>query len=140
MIYGVELAKHLGVKLLKVKSDSNLIPKQVTWRFEAKEPRMRAYFDKALTLSKQFQSFSIEQVPWELNQRVDKLAKGAALDEDDRRAEISSVIEHDVLSRERVCNINNEPPSWMNPIVIYLMHGDFPEDKNEARNLRIRAA
>ena len=63
LIYGLELAKHLGVKLLKVKSDSKLIAEQVARRFEAKEPRMKAYFDKVSALSRQFQSFSIEQVP-----------------------------------------------------------------------------
>ena len=54
LIYGVELAKHLGVKLLKVRSNSKLIVEQVAGRFEAKELRMKAYFDKASTLSLQF--------------------------------------------------------------------------------------
>ena len=38
LIYGLELAKHIGVKLLKVRSDSKLIAEQITGRFEAKEP------------------------------------------------------------------------------------------------------
>ena len=79
LIYGLELAKHLGVKLLKVRSDSKLIVEQVARRFEAKELRMKFYFDKASALSCQFQSFSTEQVPRELNPRVDELAKGVAL-------------------------------------------------------------
>ena len=54
LIHGLGLVKYLGVKLLKVRSDSKLIAKQVTGRFEAKEPRMKAYFDKALVLSCQF--------------------------------------------------------------------------------------
>ena len=91
LIYGLELAKHLGVKLLKVRSDSKLIAEQVARRFEAKEPRMKAYFDKASALSCQFRSFNIEQVPRELNQRANELAKGAALGEYDRRTEIVSV-------------------------------------------------
>ena len=111
MIYGLGLAKHLGVKLLKVRSDSKLIVEQVTGRFEAKEPRMKAYFDKASTLLCQFRSFNIKQVPRELNQRADELAKGAALGEYDRRAEIVSVAEYDVFSAEQMCSINNEPPS-----------------------------
>ena len=45
-----------------------------------------------------------------------------------------------MLNGEQVCSINNEPPSWMNSIVIYLLHGDLPENKDEASNLRIRAA
>ena len=93
MIYGLELVKHLRIRLLKVRSDSKLIAKQVAKRFEAKEPRMKAYFDRAFALSHQFQSFSIEQVPRELNQRANKLAKGAVLEEYDRRPEIVSVTE-----------------------------------------------
>ena len=85
--------KHLGVKLLKVRSDSRLIAKQVAGRFEAKEPMMKAYFDRTFALSRQFQSFGIEQVSRELNQRADELAKGAALGEYDRKAEIISIIE-----------------------------------------------
>ena len=60
LIYGLELAKHPGVKLLKVRSDSKLIVEQVAGRFKAKEPRMKAYFDKASALSCQFRSFSIK--------------------------------------------------------------------------------
>ena len=100
LIYGLSLAKHLGVKLLRVRSDSKLVAEQVAGRFEAKEPRMKAYFDRALIMSRQFQSFNIEQVPRELNQRADELAKGAALGEYDRRVEIVSMTEHDVLNAE----------------------------------------
>ena len=140
LINGLELAKHLGVKLLKVISDSKLIVEQVAGRFEAKEPRMEVYFDKASTLSCQFQSFSIEQVPRELNKRAYELAKGAALREYDRKAEIVSVAEHNVFSVEQIFSINNEPPCWMDPIIIYLQHGELPNNKNEVRNLRIRVA
>ena len=101
---------------------------------------MRAYFDKASALSRQFLLFTIEQVPRELNQRVDELAKGVALGEYDRRAEIVLITEQGVLKGEQVCSINNEPPNWMDPIVIYLLHRGLSENKNEARNLWIRVA
>ena len=45
-----------------------------------------------------------------------------------------------MLNGEQVYIINNEPPSWMDLIVMYLLHGDLPDNKNEARNLRIRVA
>ena len=73
-------------------------------------------------------------MPQELNQRANELAKIAALGEYDRRAEIITVTEQNVLNGEQVSNINNEPPSWMDPIVMYLLHGDLLENKNEARN------
>ena len=55
--------KRLGVKLIKVRSDSKLIVEQVVGRFEAKELRMKSYFDRVAALSCQFRSFNIEQVP-----------------------------------------------------------------------------
>ena len=39
-------------RLLKVRSDSKLIVEQVVGRFEAKEPRMKAYFGRASALSR----------------------------------------------------------------------------------------
>ena len=72
---------------------------------------MKAYFDRASAFSHQFQSFSIKQVTGELNQRANELAKGAALGEYDRIAEIISITEQNVMNGEQVCNINNEPPS-----------------------------
>ena len=126
--------------MLKVRSNSKLIAEQVAGIFETKELRMRIYFDKASALSCQFQSFSIKQVSRELNQRADELAKGATPGEYDRRTKIVSFIEQNMQSAKQVCNINNEPLSWMDPIIMYLLHGDLPENKNEARNFQIRAA
>ena len=51
-----------------------------------------------------------------------------------------SDVEHNVFSAEHICSINNEPHSWMDLIIIYLQHGKLLENKNEAKNLRIRAA
>ena len=80
--------KPFRIRLLKLRSDSKLIAEQVIGRFEAKESRMKAYFDKAFVLLRQFQSFNIKQVPREFNQRANELAKGAALREYDKRTEI----------------------------------------------------
>ena len=68
------------------------------------------------------------------------MAKVAALGKYDRRAEIASVTEQNVLNTEQVCSINNELPNWMDPIIMYLQHRELPENKSEARNLWIRAA
>ena len=44
------------------------------------------------------------------------------------------------MNDDQVCSINNEPLSWMDPIIMYLLHEDLPNNKNKARNLRIKAA
>ena len=67
------------------------------------------------------------------------MAKEAALGEYDKRTEIISVTAKNMLNAKQVCSTNNEPPSWMDPIIMYLLHGDLLENKNEARNLWIRA-
>ena len=48
LIYGLELVKYLRVKLLKVRSNSKLIIEQVARRFEAKKPRIKAYFKRPI--------------------------------------------------------------------------------------------
>ena len=41
-----------------------------------------------------------------------------------------------MLNSKQVCSINNEPPSWMDPIIMYLQHRELPKNKNEARAAR----
>ena len=38
-----------------------------------------------------------------------------------------------------MCSINNKPHNWMNHIIMYLLHKDLLKNKNEVKNLQIRA-
>ena len=68
---------------------------------------------------------------------ADTLAKaalaGAAMDEYDK---VQYMLSIDLLEIQQV----EDEENWMTPIVIYLKDGRLPEDEDEARRLRIKAA
>ncbi|CAL9029568.1 unnamed protein product [Prunus brigantina] len=109
----------------------------------AKHPRMVQYLDKVQGLLKEFPTFSIQQVPRAENTHADALASlGSALDTQFRR---SIPVEHlDRPSIEEIELIDSmqidEDPSWQDPIIDYLVNGNLPTDKSEARKVQQKAA
>ncbi|XP_020421392.1 uncharacterized protein LOC109949701 [Prunus persica] len=109
----------------------------------AKHPRMIQYLDKVQGLLKEFPTFTIQQVPRAENTHADALARlGSALDTQFRR---SIPVEHlDRPSIEEIEPIDSmqidEDPSWQDPIIDYLVNGNMPTDKSEARKVQQKAA
>lgn len=147
-IYGLELPGHLGVKRLKARGDNTLVTRQVEGTYEAKDSRMKKYFDKAQKLTAKFEQFDITQVLRELNQKANKLAKDASVGEYTRKSKLtiqsmmedlevssSSVVFHTQPKAEQF-----EKESWMDLIIKYLVDGIEPMDKDKARGLRLKAA
>ncbi|CAL9005316.1 unnamed protein product, partial [Prunus brigantina] len=109
----------------------------------AKHPRMILYLDKVQELLKAFPTITIQHVPRAENAYADALASlGSALDTQFRR---SIPVEHlDRPSIEEVEPIDtmqiNKDPSWQDPIIDYLVNGNLPTDKSEARKVQQKAA
>ncbi|CAL8083182.1 unnamed protein product [Prunus armeniaca] len=143
LLAGLRLAKELAIKKLAIYSDSQLITNQVSGEYMAKHPRMILYLDKVQELLKAFPTFTIQQVPRAENAHADALASlGLALDTQFRR---SIPVEHlDRPSIEEVEPIDtmriDEDPSWQDPIIDYLVNGNLPADKSEARKVQQKAA
>ncbi|KAI5313509.1 hypothetical protein L3X38_042685 [Prunus dulcis] len=104
---------------------------------------MVQYVDKVQGLLKEFPTFTIQQVRLIKNTHADELASlGSALDTQFRR---SIPIEHlDWPSIEKIEPIDtmqiDEDPSWQDPIIDYLVNGNQPTDKSEARKVQQKAA
>ena len=98
---------------------------------------MKKYLNKVKQLVKKFKEASFVQLPREENLEADALAKialvGGDMDECDKVQYMPSI------DLPEVQQIEGEE-NWMTSIVIYLKDGRFPEDKVEARKLRIRVA
>nr|POE58897.1 gypsy retrotransposon integrase-like protein 1 [Quercus suber] len=137
LLKGMELAKSVKAESLLILGDSQLIIGQVNGVFEAKEERMRKYLNRVMRLIKKFEEVSFVQIPREENMEADALAKEAsaieAVDEVDEIQYMPSIDIPEVQQMEG-------RPSWMTPIVSYLKDGRLPEEKDEARKLRVRAA
>ncbi|XP_058084614.1 uncharacterized protein LOC131232410 [Magnolia sinica] len=98
---------------------------------------------KAKELIKGFKYYIVTRIPRTENAKADLLAKLASTDEDDipRSVPVEYVakpsIDEPVSS---IVQMIDSEPSWIDPIVRYLNKGELPEDRAEARRLKIRAS
>lgn len=77
LIRALEIALNKGYKNIQVKSDSELIVKQIKKLYKIKDADMKDLFDKAYSLIEKFSLFDISHIPREENLKADKLANKA---------------------------------------------------------------
>ncbi len=78
VIAALEYAFRLGASQVLLKSDSELIVNQLTGRYRVREPSLKLLFQEVKQLISQFESFTIECIPRELNAEADRLADKAS--------------------------------------------------------------
>ena len=137
LLKGLKLANFVETRSILILGDSQLVMGQVNGTYEAKEGRMKKYFEKVLLLVKKFKEANFVQIPREENVEADALVKEAsatgAMDEFDEVQYVRSI---DLLEVQQIEDRKN----WMTPIISYLKEGKLPEWKDEARKLRVRTA
>ena len=84
LVEGLSLAHELGVKALQVYSDSELMVKQMNGEYKVKNDDLRALYEEACGLRRQFDKVTITHVRREQNKRAD-LIGNEALDGRPRR-------------------------------------------------------
>ncbi|XP_050261448.1 uncharacterized protein LOC126706174 [Quercus robur] len=134
---GLELAKSVEAKSIRVMGDSQLIMGQVNGMYEAKEGRMKKYLGRVMRLVKRFEKADFVQIPREENVEADTIAKEASADESlEKSDEVQYMPSIDAQEVQQVDNKED----WMTPIISYLKDGRLPEEKDEARKVRVRSA
>lgn len=83
LIAGLELVRGLGAVDVEVRSDSELLVRQMTGDYKVKNEGLKPLHAEACTLAAVFEHFSIAHVERELNRRADALVN-RALDEHER--------------------------------------------------------
>jgi len=73
-IAGLEAALGLGGGGVELRMDSQLIVRQLEFRYRVRNERLRPFFERILELRRRFDSFSLRHVPREQNKRADELA------------------------------------------------------------------
>ena len=73
-IAGVEAALALGARDIELTMDSELVVRQLEFRYRVRNPRLRPFFERLLELRRQFNSFTVRSVPRAQNKRADELA------------------------------------------------------------------
>ncbi|RDX75847.1 rnhA, partial [Mucuna pruriens] len=98
LLAGMKLEQELEFKRLTAKSDSKLVTGQVNGEYQAKDPQLIKYWERATKMAASFESFMLLHVPRDQNERADLLAKLASTQ---RRGHQQSVI-HENLSTPTV--------------------------------------
>ena len=78
LIYALQEALRHGYTALRVKTDSELLARQVNGIYRVRHPQLRLFHDLVLHLRSGFQEMSVEHIPREQNTQADRLAGLAA--------------------------------------------------------------
>ena len=141
LIVGVELALAVGANNLLIRSDSQLVVGQVNAEFESREPRMARYVSLVKQRLSPLSAWRLEHVPRDRNERVDALAVVAASFPIRETIYLPIYYKPDSsILHTQVSQIKETPPSWMDPIRLYIATGELPDDKNIAHKIQIQFA
>ncbi|GKD71820.1 reverse transcriptase domain-containing protein [Tanacetum coccineum] len=79
LLVGLRIAKEMKVQELTIFVDSQLVANQVKGLFEARQPVIKQYLEKAKELLASFPSYSIEHIKRDQNKKADALSKLASM-------------------------------------------------------------
>ena len=75
---GLEACKGMGIKLLNIKGDSDLIVSQVKGQFACKSERLKRYRNVVWDIMEFFEALNLIAISRDLNSEADKLAVAAS--------------------------------------------------------------
>jgi ribonuclease HI len=145
VIAGLSLAEHLGAKNMEIQSDSQVVVGHIQGGSEAKGDKMIEYLAKVRSLWDRFELVVVTRVPRSKNKRADALARlGSATDENIVASKQQVVVldNPSMPNLESVIQIDDIYTilEWARAVVEHLKEGRLPDDKKEARRIRIQSA
>ncbi|RDX99673.1 Tf2-6, partial [Mucuna pruriens] len=141
LLAGMKLAQELGMRKLTVKSDSKLITGQVNGEYQAKDPQLEKYRDKAAFMAASFDNFTLLHIPREQNEKADLLAKLASTQKrGQQKMMIHEKLSVPTIDRPEFLSVEDRKTTWMTPILDYLQSGTTPKNPKEALKIANEAA
>lgn len=139
LIVGVKLALELGIQVLDIFGDSQLVVKQLNGEFKAHNDRMASYLELSRSLLQKVPSWRVTNIAREENQWADALSKLASssipLEKEPIYMEERSMSALDQIKVSEIYTFND----WRQPILDYILRNDLPKDKLKARSLVYKA-
>jgi ribonuclease HI len=165
LVNGLRITVELGVRRLDACGDSQLVIDQVMKNSHGRDRKMEAYCDEVRRLEDKFYGLELNHIARRYNETADELAKIASgwtmvppnvfsrdihqpsvkiddtpePEEASAQPEVPSAAEGEALRVEGEWNGVTPNPNWQAPYLEYLLHGELPLDKAEARRLARRA-
>ncbi|XP_074336785.1 uncharacterized protein LOC141673957 [Apium graveolens] len=139
LLSGLRLAKSLRVRCLIIYSDSQIVVRQTSDEYIAKDPKLARYQEMVRAILETIPNPTILQINREENTKADELSKLVH-----NTSDLSSSVYFEELGapstdRPEVLCIRS-PHNWMTPYIAYFKDGTLPEDQNKARYLKYKAA
>jgi ribonuclease HI len=165
LVNGLRIAVELGVRCLDAHGDSQLVIDQVMKNSHCRDRKMEAYCDEVWRLEDKFYRLELNHVAQRYNGTADELAKIASgrmtvppnvfsrdiyqpsikiddmpePEETSAQPEVPSAAEGEALRVEGQQNRVTPNLNWQTPYLEYLLRGELPLNKAEARRLAWRA-
>jgi len=77
LLLGLQMARNLGIKRIRVNSDSELLVRQLNGSYRVKKPHLLPLWQEAQRELQHFMAHEVNHVPRELNREADRLANQA---------------------------------------------------------------
>ena len=140
VLTSLRVAKALGIRNLKLNTNSKLVVGQITNEYEAKKDRMKRYLKLTSQLVSNFDNVRNSQVPREENFEANKVARLASSNSDVGRPRL--YIEVQIIPSIEGLDVTyvQSKSSWMDPILAYIRDGKLLPNQSEARNIRVRSS
>jgi ribonuclease HI/transposase InsO family protein len=161
LVNGLRIAVELGVRCLDARGDSQLVIDQVMKNSHCRDRKMEAYCDEVRRLEDKFYALELNHIARRYNETANELAKIASgqttvppdvfsrdihqpsikiddtpePEEASAQPEVPSAAEGEALRVEGERNGVTPNPNWQAPYLEYLLQGELPLDKAEARRL-----
>jgi ribonuclease HI len=165
LVNGLCIAVELGVRRLDARGDLQLVIDQVMKNSHCRDWKMEAYCDEVRRLEDKFYGLELNHVARRYNKTADELAKIASgqttvppnvfsrniyqpsvkindapePEETSTQPEVPSAAEGEALRVEGEQDRVTPNLNWQTPYLEYLLRGELPLDKAEARRLARRA-
>ncbi|XP_050264200.1 uncharacterized protein LOC126708447 [Quercus robur] len=140
ILTGLRLGKALGAKSLLVQSDSKLVIGQISGEYEAKEERMQKYLKLTRQLAQEFDTVDFVQIPRNQNIEADEVSKLASSEAGMTSTDVAIEIQKYPSIEEVAVLTTQSTNTWMTPLISFLRDGHLPQNTDEARKVKKRAA
>ena len=106
--------------------------------FESRDPRMMKYASLVKQKLNTLSAWKLEHVPRDCNERDDSLAAVAASLPITETVFLPIYYQTDSsVLRAQVNLVEEVPPSWMDPIRLYIATGELPNDRDKAHKILV---
>jgi ribonuclease HI len=151
LINGLRIAVELGIKLLEIRGDSELVVGQVMKDKNCVDPRMAAYCQAVRDPEGMFHDLELHHVLRDCNKAAEALVKAASshslvphgvFASDQHQLSVREEGENppkelvpEVMAIDQPPEVNLEDLDWRFPILEWLVEGKLPSDQTEAQRI-----